>query len=247
MPTLRKIGIIRKIILIMPLTIAPLISSGAAQACSFAPKSTYDYYNEHSKVFVGTVAQGPDEKGGYKVKVNEAFKGFDDKNELSDTMDVVFDTDWCGFDKQEKGSKLLIFMNEGEKVSHTGGTIPIWQVEDQTKAETNLYRVILLRQMLDPDHKGIPKGAVPDEETAIYLAYRAMVPVFGKEAVSGNAPYKAVLTKEKEEGSDYEEEVWHIMGTSKCDMQKDSCENRSPQVKIHKWSGKVLKVDRTGG
>ncbi|MCB9975528.1 MAG: hypothetical protein H6856_07835 [Rhodospirillales bacterium] len=211
------------------------------------PKSAYDYYNEHSKVFVGTVEEGPDEKGSYKVRVIEAFKGFDDKNEFNGTTDVVFDTNWCGFDKQEKGAKLLIFMNDGEKVSHTGGTTPIWQVEDQTKAETNLYRVILLRQMLDPDNKGIPKGAVPDEETAIYLAYKAMTPVFGKETVSTHAPYTASLIKEKEEGSDYEEQVWHIAGTSKCDTQKDSCENMSPQVKIHKWSGKVLKVYGAGG
>lgn len=246
MPDPKKLSPLNKLVFALTCFSVILSISRAVQACSLLPKSTYDYYNQHSKVFVGTVEEGPDEKGSYKVRVNEAFKGFDEKNEFNALTDVIFDTDWCGLGKQEKGAKLLIFMNDGERVSHTGGTFPIWQVEDQTKAETNLYRLILLRNMLDPDNKGLPKAPVPDEETAIYLAFKTMIPVYGKEAVSKHVPYAAKLIKQKEEGSDYEEDVWHIVGKSSCESQKDSCENMSPQVKIHKWSGKIMKV-YTGG
>ena len=93
MPDPKKLSPLNKLVFALTCFSVILSISRAVQACSLLPKSTYDYYNQHSKVFVGTVEETPDEKGSYKVRANEAFKGFDEKNEFNGLTDVIFDTD----------------------------------------------------------------------------------------------------------------------------------------------------------
>lgn len=53
-------------------------------------------------------------------------------------------------------------------------------------------------------HNYKPKeGYVPDEETAINIAVAVWIPIYGKEQIESEKPYKAVL----------ENDIWHVTGS----------------------------------
>lgn len=210
----------------------------AAFACSPPPTSMYKNYTEHAKVFLGTVQQksalGEDT---YDVRVDEAFKGFPDENKLSASIPVAFNIrGQCGFDAPKPGSRVLVFMNDGDVVSSASGSSFIWREAEQSEAHLNpvLDNIVILRRML-----GFRWSAVPDEETAVHLAMKAMIPVFGKEAVSKNKPYSARFQGDK---PTIEERVWHVEGTLHCDDSSKRCRGRVLRASINKWTGDLIRV-----
>ena len=209
-----------------------------SRACSPAPISLYEQYGRHAKVFVGTIRVEPASAGAIEVYVDEPFKGFPKEGKWDRRVPVLFDIGtMCGFKKPKKGDRFLVFMNDGEKVSHTSGSWLIWKESNQGDAHLNpvLDELILLRQMLSPPVLAV----VPDEETAIHLAVKAMIPVFGKEAVAKNKPFKAVFVGEK---PTYEERVWHVDGTLPCKDQAISCRGGVLRAKINRVSGGIVRV-----
>ena len=127
-------------------------------------------------------------------------------------------------------------MNDGDVVSSTSGSNFIWREAEQSEANLNpvLDDIILLRRMLRSR-----SSVVPDEETAVHLAMKAMIPVFGKEVVSKNMPYKARFQGDK---PTYEERVWHVEGTRPCDDRSKRCRGGVLRATIDKWSGDLIRV-----
>ncbi len=216
-----------------------LCGATAAFACSRPPDtSLYKDYTEHAKIFLGTVqrksALGKDT---YDVRVDEAFKGFPDQDKLGASIPVAFNIKGqCGFDAPKQGSRVLVFMNDGDVVSSTSGSNFIWREAEQSEAHLNPVwdNLVVLRRML-----GFRWPAVPDEETAVHLAIKAMIPVFGKEAVSKNMPYKATFQGDKPAIDD---RVWQVEGTRHCDKPSKRCRGRVLLATINKWTGDPIRV-----
>jgi|GEM_PF-5985428 len=217
-----------------------LCGATAAFACSPLPDaSLYKNYTEHAKVFLGTVqrksALGKDT---YDVRVDEAFKGVSKEDKSSGNIPVTFNIrGQCGFDAPKQGSRVLVFMNEGDVVSSTSGSTFIWREAEQSgTAHLNPVwdDLVFLRRML-----GFRWPAVPDEETAVHLAMKAMIPVFGKEAVSKNKPYRARFQGDK---PTYEERIWHVEGTRHCDEPSKRCRGQVLRATINRSTGDLIRV-----
>jgi len=216
-----------------------LCGATAAFACSLPPDaSLYKNYTEHAKVFLGTVqrksALGKDT---YDVRVDEAFKGFPKEDKLSGSIPVAFNIrGQCGFDAPKQGSRVLVLMNDGDVVSSTSGSSFIWREAEQSEAHLNPVwdDLVVLRRML-----GFRWPAVPDEETAVHLAMKAMIPVFGKQAVSKNMPYKARFQGDEPA---IEERVWQVEGTRHCSEPSKRCRGRVLRATINKWTGDLIRV-----
>lgn len=216
-----------------------LCGATAAFACSPPPDaSLYKNYTEHAKVFLGTVQQKSAlGKDTYDVRVDEAFKGFPGENKFSGSIPVAFNIrGQCGFDALKQGSRVLVFMNDGDVVSSTSGSNFIWREAEQTEAHLNPVwdDLVVLRRML-----GLRWLAVPDEETAVHLAMKAMIPVFGKEVVSKNKPYRARFESAKPA---IEERVWRVEGTRHCDEPSKRCRGRVLRATINKLTGDLIRV-----
>ena len=210
----------------------------ASIACSPLPDaSVFKSYTEHAKVFLGTVEEKSVGKDIYNVRVDEAFKGLTGGDKPNGVISVGFNIKGqCGFDAPKQGGRVLVFMNDGDVVSSTSGSRFIWRETEQSEANLNpsFDDLILLRRML-----GFKWPAVPDEETAIHLAMKAMIPVFGKKAVSRSMPYRAIFDEGK---STSEDRVWQVRGTRRCDNSSKPCRNVVLRASINKWSGDVFRV-----
>jgi len=127
-------------------------------------------------------------------------------------------------------------MNDGDAVSSTSGSNFIWREAEQSEAHLNPVwdDLVVLRRML-----GFRWPVVPDEETAVHLAIKAMIPVFGKEAVSKNMPYKARFQGDKPA---IEERVWQVEGARHCDEPSKRCCGRVLRATISKWTGDLIRV-----
>jgi len=216
-----------------------LCGATAAFACSLPPDtSLYKNYTEHAKVFLGTIQRNAGvPKDTYDVRVDEAFKGFPDLDKSSASFPVAFNIrGQCGFDAPKQGSRILVFMNDGDVVSSTSGSNFIWREAEQSEAHLNPVwdDLVILRRML-----GFRYPAVPDEETAVHLAMKAMIPVFGKEAVSKNKPYRARFQGDKPTAEDW---VWRVEGTLRCDDSSKRCRGRVLHATINKWTGDLIRV-----
>jgi hypothetical protein len=86
---------------------------------------------------------------------------------------------------------------------------------------------------------GFRYPAVPDEETAVHLAMKSMIPVFGKEAVSKNKPYRARFQGDEPTAED---RVWRVEGTLRCDDSSKRCRGRILRATINKWTGDLIRV-----
>jgi hypothetical protein len=81
----------------------------------------------------------------------------------------------------------------------------------------------------------VPKqGFVPDSATAVRIAEAVLIPVYGKEQIESERPFKAVL----------ENGVWTVDGTLHCPDGKGGtttrCVGGAAEVKLSKADGRIL-------
>jgi hypothetical protein len=78
------------------------------------------------------------------------------------------------------------------------------------------------------------EGFVPDSTTAVKIAEAVLIPVYGKEKVESERPFKATL----------ETGVWIVDGTLHCSDGKGGvttdCVGGTAEVKLSKVDGRVL-------
>ncbi len=219
-----------------------LLPATDARACSFRPMSMHAKYDKHAKIFLGAVqGKSATQKDAYNFRVEEAFKGIPEKSKFSGIVSVMLNIrGQCGFDEPKKDAKFLIYMNDGDVVSQPSGSMFIWPEAEQVEAYLNpmMDELVLLRRMLSGE--GVPIGIVPDADTAIHLAMKAMIPVFGSEAVKKNKPFKAVFM---ENNPKHEERVWRVEGSFHCPQESTGhCMGGVLRADINKWTGDVARV-----
>jgi hypothetical protein len=78
----------------------------------------------------------------------------------------------------------------------------------------------------------IPKqGFVPNESVALAIAEAVLIPVYGKNVIDSERPFKAVLKSN----------VWTISGSVPCDGPPGSiCPGGAAEVRISKRTGQIL-------
>ncbi len=221
--------------------------SSQASACLSAQKSVYQEYQEHTKVFVGTVLEKNEinsDSGYYEVQVEESFKGLRDDGNTKKAIPVTYTVGWkCGMIAAPKvQDRVLVFMNDGASDSKANSTFIIWPEGEQTPPKVNplIDTIVLLRQMLQGDAAQRVSVVAPNEETAIHLALQAMLPVFGKDAVAASWP----LTAKLQEGKSPRESVWHVAGTPvQCKSPAEGhCVAGALGVDVEKITGKIIRV-----
>lgn len=243
-----------------------LTASHVAMACSPVPRSLYEHFSAHSKVFLGTVQErvkdakpgqgvykiaieedfkGSSDKEGwadiYKTAVEDNHKGFSDKDMWDGIVEVTLSVDEpCGLGEPLKRSKILVFMNDDDVVNITSGSFLIWSEAEQNEASLNpmMDRVLELRHMLFPK---LSTAIVPDEDTAVHLALKTLIPIYGAAEVSKQMPLKAALMADKR---NRDGQVWRVEGTrNHCPQHKpEVCHLETHNVEINKWSGDVVRV-----
>jgi hypothetical protein len=83
-----------------------------------------------------------------------------------------------------------------------------------------------------PKHNIKPvNGYVPDAETAIAIAVAVWSPIYGKEKIEKEKPYKARL----------EGQIWHVTGSLNCPPNY-RCLGGAAVIEISKESGEILRV-----
>jgi hypothetical protein len=79
-------------------------------------------------------------------------------------------------------------------------------------------------------------GFVPDSTTAVNVAEAVLIPVYGKEKIESERPFKATL----------ENGVWTVDGTLHCSDGKGGvttdCVGGAAEVKLSKADGRVLRM-----
>jgi hypothetical protein len=78
-----------------------------------------------------------------------------------------------------------------------------------------------------------PKVAVPDDTTAVKIAEKALIPVYGKKKVLSERPFTAQL----------KDGVWMVRGTLHCPYSQDSkvtCVGGVAIVRISQADGRIL-------
>jgi len=79
-------------------------------------------------------------------------------------------------------------------------------------------------------------GYVPDSTTAVRVAEAVLIPVYGKEKIESERPFKATL----------ENGVWTVTGTLHCSDGKGGvttdCDGGTAEVKLSKADGRVLRM-----
>ena len=77
----------------------------------------------------------------------------------------------------------------------------------------------------------VPKGGfVPTPTVAVAIAEAVLVPVYGKEQIRSERPFKAQLS-----GG-----VWDVTGTVACNPPGSLCPGGAAEVKISKKTGEIL-------
>jgi hypothetical protein len=88
------------------------------------------------------------------------------------------------------------------------------------------------RWLAKTSHSFTPKdGFVPDENTAIAIAYAVALPVYGKKELDSELPLRAELS----------DGVWTVLGTLHC----KSCVGGTLVLQIDKATGKILFLTHT--
>lgn len=78
-------------------------------------------------------------------------------------------------------------------------------------------------------HGYVPKeGIVPDAETAVRIAEVILIPIYGKEDIERQRPFKAILRKR----------VWHIEGSL-----PEGLVGGVARVEIAKRDGRIISVE----
>lgn len=83
---------------------------------------------------------------------------------------------------------------------------------------------------------GVPKsvrpkeGFVPTAAVAVAIAEAVLIPVYGKQQIASEWPFKAELSNG----------VWDVAGTVQCDPPGSICPGGAAEVKISKKTGEIL-------
>ena len=216
---------------------------GIGQACSPAFVNLYEQFTKHNSVFLGTVKERIKDaapgRGVYTILVDEAFKGALDKGNAGGQVEITLsENEQCGLGRPKSKDRILIFMNDGDVVSTTSHSRLIWQEAEQKEANLNpvMDDLLTLRRMLFPKNQ---KGVVPDEGAALHQALKVLIPVFGREKVSKQMPFKVTYLADKPNSDD---RVWRIEGTLNCpNRKKERCGN-GHGADVNRWSGDVVRV-----
>jgi hypothetical protein len=77
----------------------------------------------------------------------------------------------------------------------------------------------------------IPKdGFVPTAVVAVAIAEAVLIPVYGKQLINSERPFKAELSHD----------AWDIKGTVPCNPPGSLCPGGAAEVKISKKTGQIL-------
>ena len=83
-----------------------------------------------------------------------------------------------------------------------------------------------------------PNGLVPDEKTAIQIAEAVLLPIYGREVILGERPFRGTLHGD----------VWTVAGTLHCTdaaqrpRPSTDCVGGTAIIDISKRDGRVLRV-----
>jgi hypothetical protein len=83
---------------------------------------------------------------------------------------------------------------------------------------------------------GVPKsvvpkaGFVPTAKVAVTIAEAVLVPVYGKQQIDSERPFKAELSRG----------VWDVTGTVACNPPGSICPGGAAEVKISRKTGEIL-------
>ena len=214
---------------------------GLGQACSPAMTSLYEQFDRHSTVFLGTVKERvrapASGRGTYTVLVDEVFKSLPEKTNQGREIELTLsESEQCGLGTPKKNSKILVFMNDGDVINVTSHSRLIWREAEQKEARLNpvMDDLVTLRRMLFPKNQS---GVVPDEDTALHQALKALISVFGQAKVSEQMPFSATYISHKPTS---EERVWRVEGSRKCPKRTERCSTYGADV--NRWSGDVVRV-----
>lgn len=226
---------------IMLLALA-MLGNVSVQACSLAPVSLYEQYSKKDKVFIGIVKERlRDAEAGYgvyRMAVREAFKGLPERGKWGGEIEATIgENAQCGLGKPEVGSKILVFMNDGDPILTVSGSRLVWDEMTQPKAFLNpvMDQVVTLRRMI-----GAATPVVPDAATAHHQALKILLSVFGKATVDKNMPFQVKFLDDK---ATVEERVWLVEGSFQCERRpKGHCVGGVLSAKVNKWTGDVVSV-----
>lgn len=225
-----------------------VFASQSVIACSLRPRSLYEKYNASDKVFVGIIKQrlkdAAEGQGVYRIAVTEAFKGLPAKGKWGGELEAtISEREQCGLGAAKPDDTILVFMRDDKAISTTDGSFLVWQETSDTGANLNpvMDTIIALRRMLYPLRDGVaPLGIVPDEATAKHMAMQAMLPVFGKDAIVNNQPFKAI--QPKKEPKNYDGVDWVVEGTLQCPAATKLCQGSVLRAEINRWNGQVVRI-----
>ena len=95
---------------------------------------------------------------------------------------------------------------------------------------------VLLLAVAQAQSSAPKDGFVPDSITAVKIAEAVLTPVYGKEKVESERPFKAEL----------ENGVWTVHGTLHCPDGKGGvttlCDGGTAEVKLSKTDGRILRM-----
>jgi len=74
------------------------------------------------------------------------------------------------------------------------------------------------------------EGFIPTATVAVAVAEAVLIPVYGKQQIASERPFKAELA-----GG-----VWDVTGSVKCDPPSSICPGGAAEVKISKKTGQIL-------
>jgi hypothetical protein len=104
------------------------------------------------------------------------------------------------------------------------------------KPHRAIYCAVLLLAAAQAQSYAPKDGFVPDSTTAVKIAEAVLVPVYGKEKVESERPFKAKL----------ENDIWTVNGTLHCSDGKGgvttACVGGTAEVKLSKVDGRILKA-----
>ena len=88
------------------------------------------------------------------------------------------------------------------------------------------------RRLMKTSPSSVPKnGFVPDNDTAIAIAYAVALPIYGRKQIDGEKPLRAEL----------DDGVWTVLGTLHC----QSCEGGTLVMQIDKTTGRIVFLTHT--
>ncbi len=107
----------------------------------------------------------------------------------------------------------------------------------QMKTHRAISCIVILLTAANAQSYTPKDGFVPDSTTAVKVAEAVLIPVYGKEKIESERPFKATL----------ENGVWTVDGTLHCSDGKGGvtttlCDGGTAEVKLSKADGRVLKM-----